>query len=184
MHHELKSVEYLIATFGLCFGTPPPDKMNGLNMNEVQAKNSFHARQGAKLQAGDGDQVWAYSGSTIWARRGSVVYAHKGSRVYAYDGAIVHAYEGSEVWACGSAVVNVAEYGAFVEAGKGTTLNLGCGVTALVNAGANVHVQNAEQVLLEKGWSGRVLSVVCREGATVFGGTGNSLYIERGAIYL
>lgn len=153
-------------------------------MNEVQAKNSFHARQGAKLHAGEGDMVWAYSGSTIWAKKGSVVFAHKGSKVYAYDGAIVNAYEGSEVMACGSAVVNVAEYGACVEGGKGTTLNLGCGVSPLVKANANVHVQDADQVPVETGWSRRALSVVCQEGATIFGGTGNTLYIERGAIYL
>lgn len=156
-------------------------------MNEVQVeKNNLHARQGAKVDVGANDVIWAYSGSTVYARSGSIVYAHKGSRVYAYDGAIVHAYEGSEVWASGSAVVNVAEYGARVVAvGKGTTLRLGCGVTALVKRGARVHVENADdQVPVEAGYSKRVFDVIGNAGTTILAGTGNTVYVERGAEYL
>lgn len=153
-------------------------------MNEVQSKKNLHARQGTRLDVGIDDMVWAYSGSTVYARRGSIVYAFKGSKVYAYDGAIVNAYEGSKVWAAGSAVVNVAEYGASVEGGEGTTINLGCGVTAHVKAKAKVHAQKADALSVEAGWSKHQVSVICNAGATVYGGIGNTLYIERGAIYL
>lgn len=152
-------------------------------MNEVQSKNYLHARQGTKLDVGIDYVVWAYSGSVVYASSGSIVYAYKGSRVYAYDGSIVYAYEGSEVLAAGTAVVNVAEYGAYVEGGDRTTLRLGCGVTALVKARANVHLQDAHLVTLGSGSPGRSLSVVCRAGSIVYGGIGNTLYVERGAIY-
>lgn len=152
-------------------------------MNEVQSKKNLHARQGTRLDVGIDEVVWAYSGSVVYASSGSIVYAYKGSIVYAYDDSIVHAYEGSEVWASGTAVVNVAEYGAYVEGGDRTTLKLGCGVTALVKARANVHLQDAHPITLGSGSPGRTLIVICHAGATVYGGIGNTLYLERGAIY-
>lgn len=152
-------------------------------MSEVETKRNLHARQGTRLDVGIDDVVWAYSGSTVYAHCGSVVHAFKGSKVYAYDGAIVNAYEGSEVWAIGSAVINVAEYGALVEGGAETTINLGCGVSALVKAKANVHRQDADHITLGLGSRGRHCSVICHAGATVYGGVGNTLYVESGAIY-
>ena len=151
-------------------------------MNEEQSKNTLLARQGVRLRVGVDDEVWAYSGSTIYAHKGSIVHAFKGSKVYTL-GAIVNAYEGSQVCADGSAVVNVAEPGAKVDAGDGTTIKLGCGVEALVKAKANVHPQDADHITLGWGSRGGQCTVICHAGATVYGGIGNTLYVESGAIY-
>jgi|LakMenEpi03Aug12_release.lakeMendotaPanAssembly.Ray.scaffolds.fasta_scaffold237837_2 hypothetical protein len=153
-------------------------------MADVHEKKELLARQGTKLTVGKGDVVWAYSGSTIDAENGSTVYAFKGAKVYAISGSTVHAYEGSKVWASGTATVRVAEQPAYVEGGKDSTIQLSSGIDARVKVKAHVKVEEAEQVFIEAGWSGHPLSVIANEGATIFGGVGNTLYVERGAIYL
>jgi hypothetical protein len=152
-------------------------------MTDVQHKRELSARQGARLTVGDNDVVWAYSGSTIYAKSGSVVYAFEGAKVYA-QGGTVHAYKGSDVWGSGNSVLRVMEQGAYVEGGKGTTIHLHCGISALVKAKANLKVEHAEENFVEVGWSRRQLTVTGNEGCTIYGGTGNTLYVERGAIYL
>lgn len=96
----------------------------------------------------------------------------------------MHAYEGSKVWASGSATVRVAEQHAYVEGGKDSTIYLSSGIEARVKVKARVRVEDAEQVFIEAGWSSHPLSVIANEGATIFGGVGNTLYVERGAVYL
>jgi hypothetical protein len=167
-------------------------------MSEVEERKLLLARNGMQLTVKKNETVWAYSGSTIIAEKGSIYYAFGGSMVFAYAGSTGYGYADSEIWACGSIVrdpdlgtltvdaakVYVAEQVAHVEGGEFSELYLWGGIRALVKAKANVHREHAGILSVEPGWAERVLNVICNERATIFGGTGNTLYIERGAVYL